>query len=96
MQLLRRLSNVSPTYNHLQWKKDRVENEKLIASKCKYPYALNSGEAMPSLQQSQTLYGGGYAGLGDSQKLNASQRTSQDLGGTQNQWAANQVYAQRY
>ena len=65
MQLLRRLSSVSPTYNHLKWKKERRENEKLIASKCKYPYVFSSGEAGPQLQ-SQTHYGGGYTGLGDS------------------------------
>ena len=87
MQLLKRLSNVSPTYNHLQWKRERRENEKLIASKCKYPHIFRNGEIVPQ-QQSQTFYGGGGPGIGESQKLNRSQNhtSGQDLGGTQSTW----------
>ena len=44
MKLLTRLQQIKPTYDAMNWEKQRETLEKLIVSKCRYHYVLNSDQ----------------------------------------------------
>lgn len=51
-QLLKRISEVSPTYKNSQMRQDRQKQVKLLKLKGKYPYEERHTELMPSLNHS--------------------------------------------
>lgn len=53
MQILQRLSSVSPTYNVDKWRSDRSKKEKMLSNICRFPHIFKESDIYHDQNSSQ-------------------------------------------